>query len=72
MKSVIYYKIFNNPIFTKNIYIAKFQINDCFENLTHELIVFAPYFDRSTYYLSYIKRFKKKLFTISFIFLKEI
>ena len=27
---------------------AKFQINDCFENFTHEPIVFAHYFDGST------------------------
>ena len=29
-------------------YIAKFQKNSCFENFTHELMVFAQYFDRST------------------------
>ena len=26
-------------------YIAKFQINDCFENFTHEPILFAHYFE---------------------------
>ena len=26
-------------------YIAKFQINDCFENFTHEPIIFADYFE---------------------------
>ena len=30
-----------NLIFTKNT--AKFQINDCFENFTHEPIIFAHY-----------------------------
>ena len=29
-------------------YTIKFQINDCFENFTHEPIVFAHYFDRFT------------------------
>ena len=28
---------------------AKLQKNDCFENFTHEPIVFAHYFDVSTY-----------------------
>ena len=28
--------------------IAKFQINNCFENFTHEPIVFAYYFENST------------------------
>ena len=29
-----------------NEYIANFQMNDCFENFTHRIIVFAHYFDR--------------------------
>ena len=29
-------------------YIAKFQINNCFENFTHKPIVFAHYFEKST------------------------
>ena len=29
-------------------YIAKFQINYCFENFTHKPIAFAHYFEKST------------------------
>ena len=35
-------------------FIAKFQINDCFENFTH-ICSFSHYFDRSTSYSYYIK-----------------
>ena len=29
-------------------YIVKFKTNDCFKNITHELVVFAHYFNRYT------------------------
>ena len=38
-------------------YIAKFQINNCFEDFTHEPIVFAHYFEKFTKYLYYIKNY---------------
>ena len=37
-------KILKSLIFAKNIIIVKFKINDCFENFTHEPIVFVDYF----------------------------
>ena len=39
-------KSLNHNIYKEHI--AKFQINNCFENLTHEPIVFAHYFEKST------------------------
>ena len=41
--SIIYYKILQKPRIYKEC-IAKLQINDCFENFTHEPIVFAHFF----------------------------
>ena len=61
LQTLIYYKILKNIIFTKN-KIAKFQINDCFENFTHEPIVFAHYFEKSTSYLYYIKIYEKSIY----------
>ena len=40
-----YYKILKNPIPAKN-KVAKFQINGCVKNFTHEPIVFVHDFDR--------------------------
>ena len=37
-------KMRKNPNIYKE-YIAKFQINHCFENFTHEPMIFAHYFE---------------------------
>ena len=56
MLSIIYNKILKTQ-YLQRIYIAKFQINDCFDNITHEPIVFAQYFDNlSTIFINRLEK----------------